>query len=82
MMNGESLPLPDRWTDYLRWRISQRERPLPRSHGLYCKNCGYSHPYNGDKQLDIKYEKRSGGWYLMWLCPRTGTVLGELGGAT
>ena len=74
--------LPDRWTDYLVWKQQQHERPLPKSAGVWCKDCRYSHPYNGPKKCGVKFEKRSAGWVTMWLCPRTGLVIGEYGRGT
>jgi hypothetical protein len=67
------------WFDYLNWKHSQRERPLPRSHGLYCPRCQYSHPFNGKEgfRLATKFEKRAGRWHIQWLCPRSLDQLAE-----
>jgi hypothetical protein len=67
------------WFDYLKWKQSQRERPLPRSHGLYCSHCQHSHPYNGSEgvRLAVRFEKRKDKWHVLWLCPRSFDQLAE-----
>jgi hypothetical protein len=67
------------WIDYLRWKQSQRERPLPRTHGLYCPRCQRSHPYNGEDgdKLAVRFEKRGDKWHILWLCPRSFDQLAE-----
>jgi hypothetical protein len=65
--------------DYLKWKHSQRERPLPRTHGLYCPRCKLSHPYNGPEgvRLLARFEKRSDRWHILWLCPRSNDQIDE-----
>lgn len=65
------------WFDYLKWKQSQRERPLPRTHGLYCRSCDHSHPYNGKGKLAVKFEKRNNKWHIQWLCPITSEHIAE-----
>jgi hypothetical protein len=68
------------YNDYLAWQLSQRERPLPKSHGIWCPHCKQSHPYNGPERnrLIFKSEKRGAHYATMWLCPRTNFVIGEI----
>jgi hypothetical protein len=70
-VSGES------YIDYLRFKASQG-KPLPKSHGLWCKECKQSHPYNGTHKLLFDYEWRDKRLVILWKCPRTETVLGEL----
>lgn len=65
------------YTDYLRYKASQG-KPLPKSHGLWCKECRLSHPYNGANKLLFGYEWVGERVIVLWKCPRTQTVLGEL----
>jgi hypothetical protein len=66
------------WADYFNWQVSQRARPLPKTHGLWCKDCRQSHPYNGHNKMTVKFEQRGEHWVMMFLCPRTSMHLGEL----
>jgi hypothetical protein len=65
------------YEDYFNYQRSQRHRPLPKSHGLWCPACRMSHPYNGNKKLGIQFEHRNSQLVILWLCPHTKTVLGE-----
>jgi hypothetical protein len=48
------------------------------SAGLWCKKCHVRHPYNGRDKLGVDYECRNGNYTILWLCPITSDVLGEL----
>jgi hypothetical protein len=46
--------------------------------GVWCKECHVRHPYNGKGRLASAYEVRSGRNVLLWICPKTNNVVGEL----
>ncbi len=48
--------------------------------GEWCSRCRLRHPYNGgaSSRLLTQYEKRGKVWVLLWLCPRSGDVVGEV----
>jgi len=46
--------------------------------GAWCRRCHVRHPYNGKNKLRIEYEVRSGRNVLLWICPISNDVVGEL----
>jgi hypothetical protein len=46
--------------------------------GVWCRRCHKRHPYNGHGRLKTEYEKRGEAWVLLWVCPVSGDVVGEL----
>lgn len=48
--------------------------------GVWCKRCRMRHPYNGSRRVRLgsSYEKRGESWALMWSCPVSGDVIGEV----
>jgi hypothetical protein len=48
--------------------------------GVWCRRCHLRHPYNGSDRVRLgsAYEKRGNTFVLMWLCPNSGDVVGEL----
>lgn len=45
------------------------------STGPYCKNCHKRHRW---KDSHTQYDKRNAGWYLMWVCKKSGLVMEEV----
>ena len=43
--------------------------------GPYCKPCHKRHRW---KDCIIDYEQRKDGWYLLWICHKTGTHILEM----
>jgi hypothetical protein len=60
------------------WKPDTRNGPNI-SIGPWCHICRAIHPWKSKAYLDVKYEKRSGAWYIMWLCKKTGSVIKEEG---
>lgn len=48
--------------------------------GVWCKRCKARHPYNGSDRVRLvaSYEKRGKAWVLLWSCPVSGDVVGEV----
>ena len=46
--------------------------------GVWCKECHRRHPYNGKGRLGSAYERRNDRNVLLWICPVTSNVVGEL----
>ena len=46
--------------------------------GVYCRIHRTRHPYNGKNKVGSQFEKRGDGHVILWLCPVTNDVIGEL----
>lgn len=46
--------------------------------GVWCKKCKIRHPYNGKAKLLCQFERRGSTFVTLWICPKTGDVVGEL----
>jgi hypothetical protein len=47
--------------------------------GIWCTRCHLRHPYNGKDKLDTDLEYRDGKFTaLLWICPFSGDVVGQL----
>jgi hypothetical protein len=48
--------------------------------GVWCRRCKIRHPYNGKNRLLTSYQFAQDGSpeALLWLCPRSGDVIGTL----
>ena len=43
--------------------------------GAWCKSCRQRHGYMSKNALHASYEKRSGVWYILWTCIKSGNVI-------
>jgi hypothetical protein len=46
--------------------------------GVWCKIHKVRHPYNGKGKVVAQFEKYGESWGILWLCPITNDVIGEL----
>lgn len=48
--------------------------------GVWCRRCKVRHPYNGSNRVRLgsAYERRGETWVLMWSCPASGDIVGEV----
>jgi hypothetical protein len=44
------------------------------STGHWCRSCNERHPW---KKMGLMHERDGKAWKQMWLCPKTGAVIGE-----
>lgn len=47
--------------------------------GIWCSSCRSVHPWRNKKTLGIRFEQRSGIWYMRWICNITGNMIREEG---
>jgi len=46
--------------------------------GVWCRRCHVRHPYNGRDKLKTSFYKNDAGkWVILWLCPKSGDVVGD-----
>lgn len=46
--------------------------------GVYCPIHRSRHPYNGKNKVGRLFDKRTTGWAILWTCPTTNDVIGEM----
>src|SRR5260370_31245235 len=46
--------------------------------GVWCRRCKVRHSYNSGDKLLSQYEKRNNAWILLFSCPKSGDVIGEI----
>jgi hypothetical protein len=58
------------------WKPDQRQQPNTEL-GPWCSHCRTTHPWKNKNTLGTQYEKRSGVWWILWRCNKSGNIIKE-----